>query len=91
MLSIIAQAPPPGQRQPIHGAVEGQLTYFISISLAFGFLCAVFALTLWCWKIGYGPSSDQSITRAIDRLFVIIGCLIVLSLLGPLVMYLLPV
>ena len=79
MLSIIAQAPPPDQRQPVHGAVDGQLTQFVSISLAFGFC-----------KIGYAGNDDQPINRAIDRLLVVIGCIIVLSLVGPLVTMLLP-
>ena len=90
MLSIIAQAPPPDQRQPVHGAVDGQLTQFVSISLAFGFCCALFALILWFYKIGYAGNGDQPINRAIDRLLVVIGCIIVLSLVGPLVTMLLP-
>lgn|GEM_PF-4844645 len=90
MLYIIAQAPPPDHRQPIHGAVEGQLTQFVSISLAFGFLCAALALMLVFYKIGYDRNNEQPIPRTIDRLMVVIACIIVLSVVGRLVMLLLP-
>jgi hypothetical protein len=42
------------------------------------------------YKIGYDRNNEQPIPRTIDRLMVVIACIIVLSVVGRLVMLLLP-